>query len=84
MKILETYLATVVFRYMAQKIIGRKNLKAYSQQRITETISCHSFDDIIKFLQLSADRNPDTQLLEFVGAVNPIFKDALRPGAFLT
>ena len=43
-------------------------------------MSLNRFEDIIRFLQFSSDKDKDDQIISFIDAVNSSFKDALVAG----
>ena len=49
-----------------------------------KVMSRNRFEDIIRYLQLSNDSDPGQQIIEFLHAVNTIFRNALHPGSYLT
>ena len=46
-----------------------------------KVMSCNQIEDIMRYLQLSNDSDPDQQIIEFLHAVNTRFRNALHPGS---
>ena len=46
-----------------------------------KVMSCNRIEDIMRYLQLSNDSDPDQQIIEFLHAVNTRFRNALHPGS---
>ena len=56
----------------------------FSSMNFGEIISCKQFESIIANLQLSLSKSPDQQVLDILDAVYTQFKQAVRPGSFIT
>ena len=49
-----------------------------------KVLSGNRFEDIMRYLQLSNNSDPDQQITEFLHAVNTRFRNAIHPGSYLT
>ena len=47
-------------------------------------MSRNRFEDIMKYLQLSLNKDSDQQITDFLHAVNTRFRNAIHPGTYLT